>query len=56
MDESLLPQGMRFALSRKPGAMEQFLSLPESKRQALIQRARQAQSRDEMRRILSLLD
>lgn len=48
MDQDL-PLGLGFALSQRPEAMERFAALPEAERQAVIDAARSAQSRQEMR-------
>ena len=44
-----LPQGLGLALSQRPEAMERFAALPEAERQAVIDAARAAQSKQEMR-------
>lgn len=44
-----LPLGFSFALSQRPEAMERFAALTEPERQAVIDDARSAQSKQEMR-------
>jgi len=49
MDQQQLPQGFSMALSQRPEAMERFAALPETERQAVIDAARAATSKAEMR-------
>ncbi|MCI8803205.1 MAG: hypothetical protein HFG01_07695 [Oscillibacter sp.] len=44
-----LPQGLGAAMARSPAAMERFAALPAEEQEALIRRARSAQSKQEMR-------
>lgn len=55
--EMELPLGFGAAMAQFPAAMEIFANLPPEERQALIERARSAQSKQEMRACIdSLLD
>ncbi len=47
--ESELPVGFGLAMAQRPEAMERFAALPETEREALVERARNARSRQEMR-------
>ncbi|EOS63865.1 hypothetical protein C816_03639 [Oscillibacter sp. 1-3] len=49
MDQQELPQGLSMAFSQRPEAMERFAALPEAERQAVIDAARAATSKAEMR-------
>ena len=49
MDQRELPQGLSLALAQRPEAMERFAALPESERQAIVDAARAAASKKEMR-------
>lgn len=49
MDQQQLPQGFSMALAQRPEAMERFAALPEAERQAVLDDARAAASRAEMR-------
>ena len=49
MDRQELPQGLSMAFSQRPEAMERFGALPEAERQAVIDAARDAASKAEMR-------
>lgn len=49
MDQQQLPQGFSMALSQRPEAMERFAALPAAERQAVIDAARAAGSKAEMR-------
>ncbi len=49
MDRQELPQGLSMAFSQCPEAMERFDALPEAERQAVIDAARAAASKAEMR-------
>ncbi len=40
-----LPQGLGAAMARSPAAMERFAALPAEEQEALIRRARSAQSK-----------
>ncbi len=44
-----LPLGFGFAMAQRPEAMERFAALPEAEREALVNRARGARSKQEMR-------
>ena len=49
MDQQQLPQGFSMALSQRPEAMERFAALPEAERQAVVDQARGARTKQEMR-------
>lgn len=49
MEQQQLPQGFSMALAQRPEAMERFTALPEAERQAVIEAARAAGSKVEMR-------
>ena len=49
MDRQERPQGLSMAFSQRPEAMERFSALPEAERQAVIDAARAAASKAEMR-------
>ena len=49
MDQQQLPQGFSMALSQRPEARERVAALPETERQAVIDAARAATSKAEMR-------
>ena len=49
MNRQELPQGLSMAFSQCPEAMERFSALPEAERQAVIDAARAAASKAEMR-------
>ena len=55
MDQQQLPQGFSMALSQRPEAMERFAALPAAERQAVIDAARAAGSKAEMRACSVLL-
>lgn len=55
MDSNDMPQGFLQALARDMDAMRRFAQLPAGERAALVQRARQAGSREEMEELLSKL-
>ena len=44
-----LPLGLGLAMAQRPEAMERFAALPEAERQAVVERARGARSKQEMR-------
>lgn len=44
-----MPLGLGMAMAQFPAAMERYAALPEKKRKELIDRARSARSRKEMR-------
>jgi len=44
-----LPVGFGLAMAQRPEAMERFAALPEAERQAMVDRARNARSKQEMR-------
>ena len=44
-----LPLGLSMAMAQRPEAMERFAALPEAERQAVIDAARAATSKAEMR-------
>ncbi len=44
-----LPLGLGLAMAQKPEAMERFAALPEAERQALVDQARGARTKQEMR-------
>lgn len=43
-----LPLGFGLAMAQRPEAMERFAALPEAEREALVNRARSARSKQEM--------
>ena len=49
MNRQELPQGLSMAFSQRAEAMERFGALPEAERQAVIDAARAAASKAEMR-------
>ena len=49
MDQQQLPQGFSMALSQRPETMERFAALSEAERRAVIDDARAASSKAEMR-------
>lgn len=49
MDQQQLPQGFSMALSQRPEAMERFAALSEAERRVVIDDARAASSKAEMR-------
>ena len=49
MEQQDLPLGLGLALAQRPEAMERFTALPEAERQAVINAARAAQSKQEMK-------
>ncbi len=44
-----LPLGFGMAMAQRPEAMERFAALPEAERQAVLDQARNARSKQEMR-------
>jgi len=50
-----LPLGFGFAMAQRPEAMERFAALPEAEREALVNRARGARSKQEMRACVDAL-
>lgn len=44
-----LPLGLGLAMAQTPAAMERFSNLPEAERKAVVERARNARTRQEMR-------
>lgn len=44
-----LPLGLGLAMAQRPEAMERFAALPEAERNSLVERARSARSKQEMR-------
>ena len=55
MDADQLPVGFLMALAQNPAATAYFGSLSEEQKQQVVQQARQAQSRREMREIVNQL-
>lgn len=53
--EAELPLGLGLALAQRPEAMERFAALPEPERQAVVARARNARSKQEMQSCVDLL-
>ena len=53
--EAELPLGFGLALAQRPEAIERFAALPEAERQAVLQRARTARSKQEMQSCVDLL-
>jgi len=53
--EAELPLGLGLALAQRPEAMERFAALPEPERQAVVERARNARSKQEMQSCVDLL-
>ena len=50
-----LPLGLGLAMAQRPEAMERFAALPEAEREALVNRARGARSKQEMRACVDAL-
>ena len=48
MDKNELPLGFGFALAQNPEAMQRFSALSETKRAAVLQRAHNVSSKEEM--------
>lgn len=44
-----LPLGLGLAMAQRPEAMERFAALPEAERQAVVNKARIARTKQEMR-------
>lgn len=44
-----LPLGLGLAMAQRPEALERFAALPEAERNSLVERARGARSKQEMR-------
>lgn len=44
-----LPLGLGLAMAQRPEAMERFAALPEAERENLVEQARSARTRQEMR-------
>lgn len=44
-----LPLGLGLAMAQRPEAMERFAALPEAERQAVVDQARGARTKQEMR-------
>lgn len=44
-----LPLGLGLAMAQRPEALERFAALPEAERNSLVERARSARSKQEMR-------
>lgn len=44
-----MPLGLGMAMAQYPAAMERFSNLPEEKRKAVVEQARNARTRQEMR-------
>lgn len=44
-----LPLGLGLAMAQRPEAMERFTALPEAERQAVVDQARGARTKQEMR-------
>lgn len=44
-----LPLGLGLAMAQRPEAMERFAALPEAERKAVVERARNARTKREMR-------
>lgn len=44
-----LPLGLGLAMAQRPEAMERFAALPEAERENLVEQARNARTRQEMR-------
>ncbi len=53
--EAELPLGFGLALAQRPEAIERFAALSEAERQAVLQRARAARSKQEMQFCVDLL-
>lgn len=54
-EDNLLPIGFGMALAMNLDAMNHFSNLSESEKEEILNRARDAKSRDEMQRIVSEL-
>lgn len=55
MDRTELPLGFSFALGQDPKAMQHFTALTNEERTALLQKARNAASKDEMQQLVQKL-
>ncbi|MCC8182408.1 MAG: hypothetical protein LIO45_05480 [Clostridiales bacterium] len=51
----MLPAGLAMALANDPEGLAYFFSLPPKGRQALVDRAREARSKDEMQALVAAL-
>ena len=49
MEHYQLPMGLSMALAQRPGAMEKFAALSESKKQEIINGTHSVSSKEEMR-------
>ncbi len=52
IDNTELPIGFAMELAMHPDSLNRFAQLPQSERQAIIDKARNAQTREEMRLIV----
>lgn len=50
-----LPLGFGLAMAQRPEAMERFAALPEAERNALVERARNARSKQDMQNCVDAL-
>lgn len=50
-----LPLGLGMAMAQYPAAMERFAALPEAERKAVVDQARNARTRQEMRECVDSL-
>lgn len=55
MDKKDLPLGFGFALALKPEAMQKFSLLTDAERDAVLQKAKSASSKDEMQALVDNL-
>ena len=54
-EDNMLPVGFSMALAMNMNAMNHFSNLSEAEKEEILNRARDAKSRDEMQRIVSEL-
>lgn len=50
-----MPLGLGLAMAQHPAAMERFSSLPEEERRAVVEQARSARTKQEMRACVDAL-
>ena len=52
MKQNEVPLGFGFALAQDPEAMQKFASLPEQKRQEILQKAQNVSDKNEMQKLV----
>ena len=52
MEHGELPLGFGFALAQDPEAMQKFASMPEQKRQEILQKAQNVSDKNEMQTLV----